>query len=254
MHDHAIRYAVVSLPDLSRRDMSEVLGSYSSRIPHLIVVSNLSELPSLWSTSRSCGGLNGMEFRNGLMLLLPRVVKRLIDLAVTSAALIVALPLFAFIAALIKLTSRGPVFYGHKRLGLQGRPFRAWKYRSMYCDGDRILKEHLACNPSARQEWERDQKLRDDPRVTPVGRILRRLSLDELPQLWNALKGDMSLVGPRPIVSAEIEKYGRVFQLYTGVKPGITGLWTCTSSARRSASCSSGKGLIDASEPKGGAP
>ena len=205
--------------------MAEVLGFYTSRIPHLLVVSNLSELPSLWSTARSCGGLNGMELRNGLMLVLPRLVKRAIDVVVTSAALIFAFPLFAFLAALVKLTSSGPMFYGHKRLGLQGLPFLAWKFRTMYSNGDAILKEHLANNPDAREEWDRDQKLRDDPRVTGVGKILRRLSLDELPQLWNVLKGDMSLVGPRPIVNAEIEKYGRVFHLYTGVKPGITGLW-----------------------------
>lgn len=225
IHDHAIRYAVVSLPEMSRGEMSELLSFYSSRVPHVLVVSNLSELPSLWSTARSCGGLNGTEFRNGLMLLLPRLVKRAIDLAVASVALVIALPLLGLIAALVKLSSRGPVFYGHTRLGLQGLPFRAWKFRSMHSDGDRILRKYLANNPDARAEWETDHKLREDPRVTPVGGVLRRLSLDELPQLWNVLRGDMSLVGPRPIVNDEIEKYGRVFHLYAGVKPGITGLW-----------------------------
>jgi Undecaprenyl-phosphate galactose phosphotransferase WbaP len=225
LRDHSIRHALVSLPEMSRRDMSELLGFCSSRIPHVLVVSNLSGLPSLWSTARSCGGLNGLEYRNGLMLVLPRMVKRFIDVTVTLVVVALASPLFAMLGALVKLTSRGPVFYGHTRLGLEGKPFKAWKFRSMYTDGDRFLKEHLANNTEAREEWERDQKLRDDPRVTPLGKVLRRLSLDELPQLWNVLKGDMSLVGPRPIVNDEIAKYGRVFHLYTGVKPGITGLW-----------------------------
>jgi Undecaprenyl-phosphate galactose phosphotransferase WbaP len=225
IRDHRIRHAVLSLPDLSRDQVARLLEFFSGRIPHLMLVSNLSDLPTLWNTSRSCGALNGMELRNGLMLAVPRAMKRAIDLALTSAALACSLPLFVGVGLLIKLTSRGSVFYGHKRIGLQGRKFKAWKFRSMYCDGDRILKEHLEANPAARVEWERDQKLRDDPRVTPVGGILRRLSLDELPQLWNVLTGDMSLVGPRPIVDAEVEKYGKVFPLVKGVKPGITGLW-----------------------------
>ena len=225
VRDNGVRHSVASLPDLSRGEVAGVLDYFSRQIPHFILATNLGELPTLWNASRSCGALNGMELRNGLMLALPRLVKRAIDLAVTSVALALASPLFAVIALLIKLTSRGPVFYGHKRIGLQGRPFKAWKFRSMYANGDEILKAHLASNPAAREEWARDQKLRDDPRVTPAGRVLRRLSLDELPQLWNVLTGDMSLVGPRPIVNAEVEKYGKVFPLVKGVTPGITGLW-----------------------------
>jgi len=225
VRDNGIRHAIAWVPDLSRDEVARVLEYFSARMPHLVLVSNLGELPTLWSASRSCGALNGMELRNGLMLALPRLVKRAMDVAVTSVALALASPLLAVIALLIKLTSRGPVFYGHKRIGLQGRTFKAWKFRSMYPNGDEILKAHLASNSDAREEWARDQKLRDDPRVTRAGRVLRRLSLDELPQLWNVLTGDMSLVGPRPIVTAEVEKYGKVFPLVKGVTPGITGLW-----------------------------
>jgi lipopolysaccharide/colanic/teichoic acid biosynthesis glycosyltransferase len=103
--------------------------------------------------------------------------------------------------------------------------FKAWKFRTMYKNGDEILKKHLSINPAAREEWERDQKLRDDPRVTWFGSILRKTSLDEMPQVWNVLHGDMSLVGPRPIVKDEIRRYGDALRLYTTVKPGITGLW-----------------------------
>jgi Undecaprenyl-phosphate galactose phosphotransferase WbaP len=225
VRDQAIRYAVVSLPNLSRADVTDVLEYYSARIPHLLLVSNLGELPSLWNSALSCGGINGVELRNGLMLAVPRLVKRTIDVVVASLALALSLPLLVAILLLVKCTSRGSAFFSHTRIGLEGRLFRAWKFRTMYCDGDRILEAHFAKNPGARAEWEREQKLRDDPRVTPVGGVLRRLSLDELPQLWNVLRGEMSLVGPRPIVGAEVGKYGKVFPLYTGVKPGISGLW-----------------------------
>jgi Undecaprenyl-phosphate galactose phosphotransferase WbaP len=225
LREHAIRYGVVSLPDMSRGDVADVLEYYSARIPHLLLVSNLGELPSLWNSALSCGGINGVELRNGLMLAVPRFVKRTIDVVVASIALGASLPALAALALLVKSTSRGPVFFSHKRIGLEGKPFRAWKFRTMYRDGDRILEAYFSKNPEARVEWEREQKLREDPRVTGIGSVLRRLSLDELPQLWNVLKGEMSLVGPRPIVDAEVEKYGKVFPLYTGVKPGISGLW-----------------------------
>jgi len=134
-------------------------------------------------------------------------------------------PLLAAIAILIKMNSPGPVFFGQQRIGQGGRRFIAWKFRSMVVDADRVLKEYLAKRPDLREEWERDQKLKNDPRVTRVGRILRKLSLDELPQLWNVIKGEMSLVGPRPIVQDELAKYGDKGTFYLKVKPGMTGLW-----------------------------
>ena len=123
------------------------------------------------------------------------------------------------------MTSTGPAFFGHKRIGQHGKQFKAWKFRSMYTNSDELLAEHLAKNPDARDEWERDHKLKNDPRVTRIGNYLRKLSLDELPQVWNVLLGEMSLVGPRPIVEKEVKKYGQVFKQYISVKPGITGLW-----------------------------
>ena len=126
---------------------------------------------------------------------------------------------------MVKLTSPGPIFYGHKRIGRHGKPFTAWKFRSMRINSDQILREHLERNPAAREEWNLTHKLRDDPRVVRFGQFLRRTSLDELPQIWNVLKGDMSLVGPRPIVTEEISRYADAFRLYASVKPGITGLW-----------------------------
>jgi Undecaprenyl-phosphate galactose phosphotransferase WbaP len=129
------------------------------------------------------------------------------------------------IALAIKLTSDGPILFGHRRLGFQGRWFSAWKFRTMHPNGDSVLREYLEQHSEARDEWERDHKLRNDPRITWIGKFLRQSSLDELPQIWNVLRGEMSLVGPRPIVAKEVSKYGNVFKKYAAVKPGITGMW-----------------------------
>jgi Undecaprenyl-phosphate galactose phosphotransferase WbaP len=147
------------------------------------------------------------------------------DLAVTLSAGICILPLVGMIAAIIKLTSAGPIFYSQERLGRNGRKFRAWKFRSMVSNADQVLKVYLAKHPELREEWERDYKLKNDPRITRIGRFIRKTSLDELPQIWNVICGDMSLVGPRPIVQAEIAKYKETYRQYTRVTPGISGLW-----------------------------
>jgi Undecaprenyl-phosphate galactose phosphotransferase WbaP len=123
------------------------------------------------------------------------------------------------------MTSRGPVFYSQVRLGQGARRFHAWKFRSMVVNADDILTAYLAQHPEQLAEWQKDHKLRHDPRITAFGRLLRRSSLDELPQLWNVIKGEMSLVGPRPIVQAEVSNYTTRFRLYGKLKPGMTGLW-----------------------------
>jgi exopolysaccharide production protein ExoY len=150
---------------------------------------------------------------------------RALDMMVALVALFVALPLMAAVALSVRLTSPGPVLFAHRRVGLGGRRFACLKFRTMVTDADAQLKALLARDPAARAEWQRSQKLRRDPRVTIVGRFLRRTSLDELPQLFNVLMGEMSLVGPRPIVESEIPRYGRHFTLYCQVRPGVTGLW-----------------------------
>jgi Undecaprenyl-phosphate galactose phosphotransferase WbaP len=220
-----IRHAVVWLPDLSMTRLGEMLDRYSGLVPHVLVLSDASTLPSLWGASRSFGRLSGIEIRNGLLMATLQGLKRAFDIMVAVTGLVLGLPLLLLIALLIKLTSKGPIFYSHKRIGRRGRQFRAWKFRTMHSDGDRLLRELIQRVAAAREEWDRDHKLRNDPRVTWFGRLLRKTSLDELPQLWNVLKGDMSIVGPRPIVEGEVPRYGNVFRQYTTVKPGITGLW-----------------------------
>jgi undecaprenyl-phosphate galactose phosphotransferase len=135
------------------------------------------------------------------------------------------LPVLGAIALLVKLTSRGPVVFAHTRIGRGGRPVRVLKFRTMRKDSQAALREYLAKNPEAKKEWEETFKLQNDPRVTRIGKFLRNTSLDELPQLWNVIRGEMSVVGPRPIVNEEIVRYGSYFKFYAAVKPGITGLW-----------------------------
>ncbi|MFO6464238.1 sugar transferase [Jannaschia sp. KMU-145] len=151
--------------------------------------------------------------------------KRGFDVVAVSALLVFIAPLLLGLVALISATSQGGAFYGHWRIGYGNRPFRCFKLRTMVVNGDEVLARHLLQNTDARREWEETQKLRDDPRVTPVGAVLRKLSLDELPQLLNVLLGDMSLVGPRPVPEAELRRYGRSSRYYLRARPGITGLW-----------------------------
>ena len=151
--------------------------------------------------------------------------KRIMDIVGTCLILSFFLPVFALICIVLGLFHPGPVFFGHRRLDRAAVPFSCLKFRTMHTDADRVLADCLKSNPAQRREWTQTQKLKRDPRVLPIGRLLRKSSLDELPQLINVLRGDMSLVGPRPIVRDEMVHYGSDFASYMGVRPGITGLW-----------------------------
>jgi exopolysaccharide production protein ExoY len=151
--------------------------------------------------------------------------KRIFDLFISLITLFAFLPLFVFVILLLKLTDPGPVIFRHVRVGQGGRRFACLKFRSMVIDSDKVLKTLLESNPAARLEWERTQKLANDPRITTVGKFLRQSSLDELPQLINVIRGEMSLVGPRPVVPSEAARYGDKLGLYLQARPGITGIW-----------------------------
>lgn len=153
------------------------------------------------------------------------VVKRALDIILIILVAPLILPLCLVLAVSVVLSSPGPVFFSHRRIGKGGIFFSMWKFRTMCANSAEVLERHLAAHPEERNEWALNHKLRNDPRVTPLGRFLRRSSLDELPQLWNVLTGRMSLVGPRPIVAAEAEKYASDFGYYLAVKPGLAGLW-----------------------------
>jgi undecaprenyl-phosphate galactose phosphotransferase len=165
-----------------------------------------------------------LSVRNNLARRWPQLLKRGFDIVASLSALVIGSPILCWIAIKV-LASGRPIFYGHKRVGRNGKPFPCYKFRTMMPNADVLLRELLANDPAAKEEWERDFKLKNDPRITPIGRFLRRTSLDELPQLWNVLKGEMSLVGPRPIVDAELERYGNQVDYYLEARPGITGLW-----------------------------
>jgi len=158
--------------------------------------------------------------------LLYQFIKRVFDILVSGLSLIVFSPIFLLIVILIRIDSKGKTFYKHKRIGKQGKPIYLYKFRSMYFDSEERLEKMLK-NPDIRKEWEENFKLENDPRITKVGKMLRRTSLDELPQLINILRGDMSIVGPRPVIESEIEKYGEEKEKFLSVTPGLTGWWAC---------------------------
>lgn len=153
-------------------------------------------------------------------------VKGIFDFTLTLIGTICICPILFYVSYRIKKEDHGPIFFAHERIGKNGKPFLCYKFRSMIINSQDMLEKYLADNPDAKEEWERNFKLKDDPRVTPIGKVLRRTSLDELPQIFNVLRGEMSLVGPRPVVEEELDKYyGEKAKLYCTVKPGITGLW-----------------------------
>lgn len=152
--------------------------------------------------------------------------KRILDIIVSIAALILALPFLFVIAVAIRVSSKGSIVYAHERIGRGGKPFKCYKFRTMHKDADMLLVEYFAKHPELKEEWDRCRKLKDDPRVTKIGKLLRKLSLDEFPQFWNILKGDMSVVGPRAMVREEIEKkLGTKAPKILSVRPGLTGIW-----------------------------
>jgi Undecaprenyl-phosphate galactose phosphotransferase WbaP len=220
----AAHYAILT-ESSSKFDLHEMMRDQCQGYHRILLVPEIHGICSLGISAREIGGQIGFDVPQQLFHKSAGMIKRAADLILTLPGLIALSPLFLFIAIAIKLTSRGPVFYGHTRHGRDGKTFKALKFRTMFQNGESILMEHFQKYPQELAAWQCDHKLKRDPRVTAVGRWLRRYSLDELPQLCNVLLGQMSLVGPRPIVTAEVLKYGRGYGLYSRVRPGITGLW-----------------------------
>ncbi len=154
-----------------------------------------------------------------------RTIKRIFDIVMVILAIFTLAPLLACLALAVKLSDGGPALFGQIRIGADGKPFKMWKFRSMVPEADVILREHLAGNPLAEREWRTSRKLKCDPRITNLGRVLRKYSVDELPQLFNILSGEMSFVGPRPITEAECSLYGLSLRHYMSCRPGLTGIW-----------------------------
>lgn len=195
------------------------------RYRYIITVPYHQSLKFVSLSVRDFGGILGFSAANRLTRPINLFLKRFIDLGLLLLFSPLIIPLIIFISILVKCTSKGPVFYGHKRIGKNGKEITTWKFRSMVLDADKRLKELLESNPELKKEWEENQKLEHDPRITPIGKFLRKTSLDELPQFFNILIGQMSFVGPRPIVEAEKKKYGDKFTYIFSVSPGLSGMW-----------------------------
>jgi Undecaprenyl-phosphate galactose phosphotransferase WbaP len=223
-----IRFAVVAMPEADSSALLSIIERYAESFQSVLAIPDLFDLAYFGAATRDLGGVLGIEVRRQLLLTGPRLAKRAMDVGITGIALLLASPLLLLIALLIKLDSPGPIFYYQKRLGQDGVRFPAFKFRSMHGDGEKRLAEVLARDPRLRAEYEEFHKLTVDPRVTRVGRFLRKYSLDELPQLLNVFRGDMSLVGPRPYLEREIPEMEQKEAIILRVKPGITGIWQVT--------------------------
>jgi Undecaprenyl-phosphate galactose phosphotransferase WbaP len=220
-----IKMAIIANPRLNQEELARLINYSVSAFRYNVLIPDFFNITNIWMSVLDFDGVLGFATSHRLKMPWNLVIKRFLDLSIVTVGGLLILPLLLGIALIIKLSSPGPALYGHTRLGLNGKPFKAWKFRSMMPDADKKLKELLDRDPKLREEWEASQKLKNDPRVTPIGKILRRTSFDEFPQLLNILKGEMSLVGPRPVVEDEVKKYGKDFRRIFSVKPGLTGLW-----------------------------
>lgn len=220
-----VKHAIVAAPELSQSEFAEAMERGGNAFPHLILIPDTDFIWKAGAYTRDLMGILGIQVRNNLLDRGSQLAKRTIDLASSTLLTLFLLPLMAIISLLIVIESGFPVFYFQKRLGYGGRTFHMWKFRTMVQNSKAVLDHCLASNSEQRKEWAEYHKLRNDPRITRVGRMLRKTSLDELPQLWNVIKGEMSLVGPRPIVDAEVAKYQAAYSIYVKTTPGLTGLW-----------------------------
>ncbi len=222
-----VKRVFVAAPGLSPESMGRLIYRVQPLVENIGVIPGFVGVPTgaLEVESLFNEKLMVLRLKNNLARPLNRAVKTIFDYALTFIGMLAISPLLVFIAIWIYKDSPGPVIFKHTRIGKDGKPFPCYKFRSMCVDAKERLAELLANDPAAREEWERDFKLKNDPRITKSGTFLRKTSLDELPQIFNVLRGEMSLVGPRPIIADELERYGEYVGDYLMVKPGITGMW-----------------------------
>jgi Undecaprenyl-phosphate galactose phosphotransferase WbaP len=220
-----IKMAIIAMPELNSKKLAHLLNRSASAFRYNVLVPEFFGVTNIWITIRDFDGILGFATSHKLKMGWNMACKRCMDLVIVILGGIIISPVLILIALLVKLTSPGPVLYGQIRMGINGSRFKAYKFRSMVVDAEERLKALLESDPAAREQWESDHKLKNDPRITRIGKFLRKTSLDEFPQLINILKGEMSLVGPRPIVDDEIKKYGEDFSRIFSVKPGLSGLW-----------------------------
>ena len=213
-----IKVAIISGYEKDTTDINSYYR-YTIQFPKIHDINTLS------TKVKDFGGILGFSSTHNLTKRFSLFIKRCMDLFLLFVSSPVVLPLTGIVAIVVKTTSKGPVFYGHKRIGKNGKEFKCWKFRSMVTDADKQLEKILAENPQMRKEWERDRKFTNDPRVTKIGKILRKTSIDELPQFYNILIGEMSFIGPRPVTTPELDRYGDKSSFILSVLPGLSGMW-----------------------------
>lgn len=220
---------IVPLEEGGELDLGRRLNQLAGKLPHLVVTfDGWSPLSRHTSGDGALVGIPSIHVDQRLLLPLSKWSKIAIDATLVVCVGVVVFPLIAILGLLVFLTSGGPVFFSHERVGIGGRRFRMWKFRSMVPDAEKVLQEHLKRDPALRAEWQQYDKLRNDPRITLIGRFLRKTSLDELPQIWNILRGDMSFVGPRPYPAYKYDEICQVAPVIMRVRPGISGMWQVT--------------------------
>ena len=227
IQETGVQNVLVCAPGLDSKQLVKLINQLQLLVRKVSFVPDIFGIPASNISARGLMEEQAIVVRvqNNLAKKSNRIMKRIFDIVATVCGGILILPILAIVAILIYIDSPGPIVFGHKRVGQGGKEFPCYKFRSMVPNAQEALEVYLKENPAAREEWERDFKLKDDPRITRIGKFLRKTSLDELPQLWNVLVGDMSLVGPRPIVRDEIVKYGDYINDFYLVPPGITGVW-----------------------------
>lgn len=216
---------VVISDSFTPEEMRGVFKLAEQRFAETLVVPTEALLRSTAAEVEQVGSILVMKYRYNLLRPLNTFTKSAVELVSTLVLLVLCLPLFLLLALLVKVTSPGPVFFRQKRIGRGRRLFDCVKFRTMYRDAEQRLAELLAASEQVRAEWLKYARITNDPRVTPMGRLLRRSSLDELPQFWNVLRGEMALVGPRPYLPAESDRIGEALDTIVRVRPGMTGLW-----------------------------
>lgn len=222
-----VQHVFIAAPGLEQEKLTRLIYKVQPLVKNIGIIPNLVGIPmgGIEVESLFNEKLMLLRLKNNLARSWNRYLKTIFDFALTLVGTVAISPILIFIAIWIYKDSSGPVIFKHTRIGKNGKKFPCYKFRSMCIDAKEKLAELLENDPVAKAEWERDFKLKNDPRITKSGAFLRRTSLDELPQIFNVLRGDMSLVGPRPVIEEELERYGEYVNDYLMVKPGITGMW-----------------------------
>lgn len=221
-------HAIIAMPRVKAQRQREIINKYSKYFAHTTIIPDMFGLSSLWVSVRDFGGILGLELQQKLLSRSAQIRKRIFDIILGSILLVLSAPLMLIIAILVKIDSHGKIFFKQERMGINDTRFKIIKFRTMHSDAEQRLSTILKSNPKLRREYEIYHKLKDDPRLTRIGKFLRKYSLDELPQFWNVIKGDMSLIGPRAYIPWEKIKMNGYDELILKVKPGISGLWQVT--------------------------